>query len=134
MEPTPDANGPQTNQRVFWIFYVIAIVLLLGAIAASFTKRQYWSGTARTAARQMQRQNDIKEQRESSPAVIAAAEIDVQQIYHKAAWWSRLSIVAAVLAILSYGIARRHHEQQCWVGMEFFMLFALYILVEVFLL
>ena len=125
---------PQKNQRVFWIFYIAALFLLLGAITASFTKRQYWSGTARTIARQMQRQNDIKEQRESSPQVIAAAEIDVQQLSRKAAWWGRLSVVAFVLAILSYGIARRHYEKQRWVGVPVIVLFVFYIFVEVLLL
>jgi len=134
MEQIPDTDVPQKNRRVFWIFYIAAICLLFGAITASFTKRQCWSGTARTIARQIQRQNDIKEQRESSPTVIAAAEIDVQQLRHKAAWWFRLGIVSFVLAILSLLFAFRHYEKQRWVGVPSIVLVSFYILVEVFLL
>ena len=134
MEQTPETNVPQKNQRIFWIFYIAAIFLLIGAIAASFTKRHYWIGTVMTKVRQMQRQKDIREQRESSPAVIAAAEVDVQPLFRQAAWWGRLSVAALILAILSCGIARRHDEKQRWVWVPVIVLLTFYILVEVFLL
>ena len=112
MEQIPDANVPRKNQRIFWTFYFAAIFLLLGAITVACVQKHYESTAGRTAARKMQRQHDIKEQRESPPAVVAAAEIDVQQLIRYAVWWRNIGVVAFVLAILSSGIARRHYEKQ----------------------
>ena len=130
MEQIPDANVPRKNQRIFWTFYFAAIFLLLGAIAVTCVQKHYESTAARTTARKMQRQHDIKEQRESPPAVVAAAEIDVQQLIRYAVWWRNVGVVAFVLAILSSGIARRHYEKQRWVWVPIVVLLLFYVLLE----
>jgi len=130
MEQIPDANVPRKNQRIFWTFYFAAIFLLLGAIAVTCVQKHYESTAGRTVARKMQRQNDIKEQRESSPAVVAATEIDVQQLIRYAVWWRNFGVVAFVLAILSSGFARRHYEKQRWAWVPVIVLLVFYVLLE----
>ena len=130
MEQIPDTNVPQKNQRIFWTFYFAAIFLLIGAIAVTFVQKYYESASSKTAARKMQRQNDIKEQRESSPAIVAAAEMDVQQLIRYAVWWRNVGVVAFVLAILSSGIARRHYEKQRSVWVPVIVLLVFYVWLE----
>ena len=134
MEQIPDANVPRKNQRIFWTFYFAAIFLLLGAIAVTCVQKHYESTAARTTARKMQRQHDIKEQRESSPAVVAAEEVDIQQLIRHAVWWRNIGVVAFLFAMLScgfaYGIARRHYEKQRWVWVPVIVLLLFYVWLE----
>jgi hypothetical protein len=87
-----------------------------------------------TKVLQMMRQRDIQEQRESNPKVVAAAEVDVQQLIHIGELWHRVNVAACVLAILSLGIARRHYEKQRRVWAPVIVLFSFYIVVEMLLL
>ena len=134
VEQIPDGNVPQRNRWVFWIFYIAALFLLLGAIACVFVRKPQESVATRTIARQMQRRIDIKEQRESTAIVVAAAKIDVQQLLQNARYWRNVSVTAAILAMLFWGIAHRHREKQDWVGWLAIILFSFYVLLEVFLL
>ena len=91
--PQPPDNVPQKNQRVFRIFYLTAIFLLLAAIAITF----------------------IQKSQESAIALTGAQGGEVQQHVQTAQYWAKVSFATVALAVLSLGIAVWYYEKQRWV-------------------
>jgi hypothetical protein len=101
--------------------------MTLVSIVATNIRQQYEVAGTRTIARQMQRRSDIQEQRESTPAVVAATEIDVQPLRRNAGIWNGVWVVSIALTLLFLGIARRHYEKQrrVWVPVIVLLMFSL---------
>ena len=111
--PPPIPPEPWKDRPVF---YLATNILLLLAVTATFISMRYEGAARFTQSRQIRRQLDINENRESRPEVIAAMEVDVNQLRQKAWFWGMSGLALFVLAILSWIIsARRREKHFSWV-------------------
>lgn len=115
------------------IFNLITCLLLLAAIVAVCFEKRFENEVKVTVARQVVRQSDIRQQRESTPEVLQAADVDVQPMKQSAARWQIAGFTAVALAILAWGVAMWRRENSRWVRVPVVVLFVLYVGMELML-
>jgi hypothetical protein len=101
-------------------FYGLAVILLLIAVAAAFVQKRYESGVAASGVGRIAA--GVTETSESKG--------EVERLIWNARCWQMIGFGAALLALLSCGIAARSREKHRWVWVGIVVLLALYVLLE----
>ena len=131
MQPTSEIVVPPTNRR---IFYSVAILLLLAAITTAYIQKGYEQVAHKIKTRQTWLRICIEEQKEITPDLAAAADVDVQQIYTMARFWGIVSLVIAAMAVISRCIGVWRQENCRWVRGPYWVLFVFWVFLYVFVL
>jgi hypothetical protein len=102
------------------VFYGLAVILLLLAVASAVVQKVYEGGVGISGARRMAA--GLKETEESKG--------EVNRLIWNAGCWQGVGLTAALLALVSCGIANTRRENHRWVWVSIVVLLAFYIMLE----
>ena len=126
-ETLAEEDQRRKNRRTF---YAATIILLILAVTTTGISMRYGRDVIFTKSRQLMREMDIRENRESRPEVIASVDVDVDQLRRNTMIWGIASFASFMLAIMSLIIAIRRGEKPHWMRVPITVLIIFYIMLQ----